>query len=103
MKRGPKKFLSKTGVGKKKRRKQKQYQQQQRRQQEAIKQAAQARFGSTHLRPIFGSAKKNSKRASARFRNPRRKKASVSETLEGQASPNFIFFNFIFSQFLSKF
>jgi hypothetical protein len=32
--------------------------------------------------------------ASARFRNPRRKKASVSETLERQASPNFIYFYF---------
>jgi hypothetical protein len=63
MKRGPKKILSTTGK-KKERRKQKQYQQQQRRQQAAIKQAAQARFGCTHLRPSFGPAKKNSQQAS---------------------------------------
>jgi hypothetical protein len=64
MKRGPKKILSTTGK-KKRGRKQKKYQQQ-RRQQAAIKQAAQARFGCTHLRPSFGSAKKNSQQSSKR-------------------------------------
>jgi hypothetical protein len=88
---GPQKISFNEGKKKgNKRPKRKKYQQQHRQQQEAIKQAAQARFGCTHLRPSFGSAKKK-QQASKRFRNPRRKKASVSETLKGRKQALILF------------